>query len=150
VSALEALTRRGYVVDTMEIAGPWSALPEIYARTTEALLAVPGTMSATAHQSHAYLDGACLYFTFAAKPELDERERYYVAAWDAAQRAVLAAGGALSHHHGVGLNRARFVREALGSGLDVLASIKAALDPNGILNPGKLGLPDAFGEVTWP
>ncbi|MEA3055736.1 MAG: alkyldihydroxyacetonephosphate synthase [Actinomycetota bacterium] len=150
VSALEALTRRGYVVDTMEIAGPWSALPEIYARTTDALLAVPGTMSATAHQSHAYLDGACLYFTFAAKPELDERERYYVAAWDAAQRAVLGAGGALSHHHGVGLNRARFMREALGTGLDVLASIKSALDPNGILNPGKLGLPDAFGEVTWP
>lgn len=150
VSALEALTRRGYVVDTMEIAGPWSALPEIYERTVAALMSVPGTMSATAHQSHAYTDGACLYFTFAAKPEADERERYYVAAWDAAQRAVLADGGALSHHHGVGLNRSRFMGEALGAGLGVLASIKQALDPNGILNPGKLGLPDPFGEVCWP
>jgi alkyldihydroxyacetonephosphate synthase len=148
--ALEALTDGGYVFDTMEIAGPWSALPEIYERTIAALQSVNGTLAATAHQSHAYADGACLYFTFAAKPEPDQRERYYVAAWDAAQRAALRAGGALSHHHGVGLNRSRFMSEALGPGLDVLASIKRALDPNGILNPGKLGLPDAFGNVRWP
>ena len=150
VSALEALTRRGYVVDTLEIAGPWGALPRIYQRTVDALHAVPGTLAATAHQSHAYVDGACLYFTFAAKPEPDERERYYVAAWDAAQRAVLDEGGSLSHHHGVGLNRSRFMADALGAGHGVLASIKSALDPNGILNPGKLGLPDPFGEVRWP
>ena len=55
------------------------------------------------------LDGGCLYFTFAGRPPADEREAYYRAVWDAGQRAVLAAGGALSHHHGVGLNRARFV-----------------------------------------
>ena len=59
-------------------------------------------------------------------------------------------GGALSHHHGVGLNRSRFVREALGPSFDVLVAMKQALDPNGILNPGKLGLPDPFGAVKWP
>jgi len=150
VSALEALTTRGYVVDTMEVAGPWAALPRIYERTVAALRGVPGTLAATAHQSHSYIDGACLYFTFAAKPEPDDRERYYVAAWDAAQRAVLDAGGALSHHHGVGLNRSRFMSEAHGSAHGVLAAVKAALDPNGILNPGKLGLPDPFGAVSWP
>ena len=65
------------------------------------------------------------------------------------QRAVLANGGALSHHHGVGLNRSRFVREALGPAFDVLAGVKGALDPNGILNPGKLGLPSPFGETGF-
>jgi alkyldihydroxyacetonephosphate synthase len=150
VSALEALISRGYVVDTMEVAGPWRALPEMYARTTEAIRAVEHTLVASAHQSHSYIDGACLYFTFAGKPPEAEREAYYRAAWDAGQRAVLTAGGALSHHHGVGLNRARFVRDALGHGLDVLESVKRALDPNGILNPGKLGLSSEFGEPAWP
>ena len=96
------------------------------------------------HQSHSYTDGGCLYFTFAAKTEPDDRDRYYRAAWDAGTRAVLAAGGALSHHHGVGLNRSRFVAEALGPAFEVLVATKAALDPNGILNPGKLGLPSAL------
>ena len=150
VSALEALISRGFVVDTMEISASWSALPEVYARATEAILAVEHTMVASAHQSHSYLDGACLYFTFAGKPPEEEREQYYRAAWDAGQRAVLQAGGALSHHHGIGLNRSRFVADTLGAGFGVLQSVKDALDPNGILNPGKLGLQNPFGDVAWP
>jgi alkyldihydroxyacetonephosphate synthase len=150
VSALEALTRKGFVVDTMEIAGRWRDLPKIYDATRAAISAVPHAAAATAHQSHAYSDGACLYFTFAGRPPAEEREAFYVAAWDAGTRAVLAHGGALSHHHGVGLNRSRFMVEALGPAFEVLGATKAALDPNGILNPGKLGLPSPFGEVPWP
>ncbi|HXH58811.1 FAD-binding oxidoreductase, partial [Iamia sp.] len=112
--------------------------------------AVEGTLVASAHQSHSYTDGGCLYFTFAAQVDADERDAYYRAAWDAGTRAVLAHGGSLSHHHGVGLNRARFAREALGPAHDVLVAAKAALDPSGILNPGKLGLPSPFGELAWP
>jgi alkyldihydroxyacetonephosphate synthase len=59
-------------------------------------------------------------------------------------------GAALSHHHGIGLNRGRYVRAALGAAHDVLAATKAALDPVGILNPGKLGLPSPWGEPAWP
>ncbi|MEX2256859.1 MAG: FAD-binding oxidoreductase [Acidimicrobiia bacterium] len=151
VSALEALITRGYVVDTMEIAAPWRALPGIYDAASAAIRATEHTLVASAHQSHSYPDGACLYFTFAGQPPADEREAYYRAAWDAGTRAVLDHGGALSHHHGVGLNRARFVREALDGGFDVLVALKAALDPNGILNPGKLGLPSPFGpSPAWP
>jgi len=145
VDQLEALISGGLVVDTMEITGPWSRLPAIYEAAVTAIKAVPGTLAASAHQSHAYPDGACLYFTFAGKPAPEGKDDFYRAAWDAGTRAVLANGGALSHHHGVGINRARFMREALGTGLDVLGSIKSALDPNGILNPGKLGLPNPFG-----
>ena len=114
------------------------------------MMAVPHARAATCHLSHSYADGACLYFTFAATPPADEIESTYIALWDAGQRAVLAGGGNLSHHHGVGLNRGRFMAEALGSGHGVLAAIKATLDPNGIMNPGKLGLPTPFGAVPWP
>ena len=70
--------------------------------------------------------------------------------WDAGTGAILAAGGALSHHHGVGINRARFVPEALGEAFATLVALKGTLDPAGILNPGKLGLPSPFGDVGWP
>ena len=149
-SALQELTRKGFVVDTMEIAAPWSRLAELFDTVRAALSVVPHARVASCHLSHSYSDGACLYFTFAATPPSEEVESTYVAMWDAGQRAVLAHGGNLSHHHGVGLNRARFVAAALGPAAGVLASLKAALDPAGILNPGKLGLPSPFGEDPWP
>ncbi len=135
VSALEALTRKGFVVDTMEIAARWRDLPKIYAAARAAIMSVPGAAAATAHQSHAYTDGACLYFTFAGRPPAEEREPFYVAAWDAGTRAVLANGGALSHHHGVGLNRSRFVREALGRGVRRLAVGEGCARPERDLEP---------------
>lgn len=149
-SALQALTRKGFVVDTLEIAAPWAALDRVFHDVRTAMLAVPHARSSTCHLSHSYLDGACLYFTFAATPPADEVEATYVALWDAGSRAVLAAGGNLSHHHGVGLNRSRFIAEALGNSLPVLQAVKDALDPHGILNPGKMGLRSPFGEVQWP
>ena len=151
VSALHDAVNQGLVVDTMEVAAPWSALDTVYTRVLAALRGIDGMVAASAHQSHAYSDGACLYFTFAGTPATDERERFYLRAWDAAQGAALAAGASLSHHHGIGLNRARFMRTALGErGLAVLQSLKDALDPAGVLNPGKLGLSSPLGQVTWP
>lgn len=156
VAQLEQLISRGYVVDTMEISGRWSDLPALFDSVIAALSAVPGTLSASAHCSHSYLDGGCLYFTFAAQPTAGDGsdsptagdvDALHRSLWEAGTRAVLAGGGSLSHHHGVGLQRSRFVAEALGAGLDVFSSIKTALDPKGILNPGKLGLKSAFGNT---
>jgi alkyldihydroxyacetonephosphate synthase len=139
-SGLQALTRKGYVVDTMEIAVNWAACDNVVEAVESALLGVPHARSASCHLSHSYIEGACLYFTFAATPPPEEFEQTYLAMWEAGQRAALASGANLSHHHGVGYSRAGFMRDALGAGLDVLQSIKKSLDPHGILNPGKLGL----------
>ncbi len=144
VAALQELIGAGLVVDTMEISAPWAALPRIYDATIAAIGGVDGTLSVSAHQSHSYIDGGCLYFTFAGKVDPDARTAYHQAVWDAGVGAVLANGGSLSHHHGVGLHRSRYIREALGDAFDVIVALKGALDPNGILNPGKLGLPDPF------
>lgn len=146
VAALEALISRGFVVDTMEVSSPWSSMVAVDEAARGAIAAVPGTLAVSVHQSHSYPDGGCLYFTFAGGVDPDDRERYYEEVWDMGTRAVLAAGGSLSHHHGIGLNRARFVPDALGDGFAVLSAVKAALDPHGISNPGKLGLPDPFAS----
>jgi alkyldihydroxyacetonephosphate synthase len=171
VSALGPLWRAGIVVDTAEVAGRWASLPALARDVVHALDALDGTIAASVHLSHAYLDGACLYFTFAGRrpeggggpehgrdrpvhdaagPDAVFADGYYRRAWDALTDVVIAQDAAISHHHGVGLNRARFHKRALDGAHDVLVALKRALDPSGVLNPGKLGIPSPFGDVPWP
>jgi alkyldihydroxyacetonephosphate synthase len=144
VGALAPLWARGIVVDTIETAGPWSLLGDLHLMVRDALASLPDMLVVSVHQSHAYLDGACLYFTFAGQPGGDA-EAFYRSAWDHAMGAVLAGGGSLSHHHGIGRNRARFVADALGSAWPLLEGLKERLDPHHLLNPGVLGL----GGPPW-
>jgi alkyldihydroxyacetonephosphate synthase len=144
VGALAPLWERGFVVDTIEVAGSWSSLATMHRNVIAALHALPEIGVASVHQSHAYLDGACLYFTFAGRPTADPTA-FYRAAWDVVTHEVMASGGAISHHHGVGRNRARFVAGALGDAYSLLVAMKSLLDPGNILNPGVLGL----GGPSW-
>lgn len=148
VSGLQTAVAAGWIVDTIEVAATWTALPEVHRQVTDAIRAVPGTKVASCHQSHAYIDGACLYFTIAGRSE--EPDAWYRNAWHAAMATVNGIGGAVSHHHGIGLLRGSPLRQSLGPGFGVLERVKAALDPAGILNPGKLGFASAFGEVVVP
>ena len=149
VSALAPLYRAGIVVDTVEVSGRWSILADLYSSCLNSLRAVEGTLVASAHQSHAYTDGACIYLTFAGRmPEGESSkdpdtwaESYYASAWQSVMDTVIGAGGTISHHHGIGINRSRFMGPALGKASLLLESIKGVLDPRGILNPGKLGIP---------
>lgn len=166
VSALAPLWKAGIVVDTAEVAGPWAILPDLAREVPAALHKIEGTLVASVHQSHAYSHGACLYFTFAGRQEVSTNqeeksekanhehqqwaEEYYAAAWDALTAATVRHGAAISHHHGIGINRARFLSPSLGPGFAVLQHLKSAMDPRGILNPGKLGFESPFGSPEWP
>ncbi|MCA1823837.1 MAG: FAD-binding oxidoreductase [Mycobacteriales bacterium] len=125
--------------DTIEVAALWSRLPRVYDEMRAALSAhVPVVL---AHVSHCYPEGASIYWSFGSDAASDaDAIGRYDAAWAAALDACRGAGGTLGHHHGVGLARASWLAAEIGAGHAVLRAVKAALDPNGICNPGKLGL----------
>jgi alkyldihydroxyacetonephosphate synthase len=138
----DALLDRGIATDTLETAAPWSALAGLAAGVRTALgraLGPEGERVVTlCHVSHPYADGASLYFTvFFRCPSDPERA---VARWAtlkrAATQAIVAGGGTVTHHHGVGSWHAPWLGGEVGAtGLRVLSAAAAALDPAGILNP---------------
>ncbi|MFM7828119.1 MAG: FAD-binding oxidoreductase, partial [Acidimicrobiaceae bacterium] len=148
-SGLQILSKKGFVIDTMEVAVAWSRVNQVAESVKSSIMQVTGARSASCHISHSYIDGACIYFTFVAEPsdkDLQSVELAYSQIWDAAQNAALQSGANLAHHHGVGINRAKYMKRALGPAHEVLTSIKGALDPKDILNPGKLGIASMRGE----
>jgi alkyldihydroxyacetonephosphate synthase len=125
----------GVIVDTMEVAGLWSAVPRLYESIRAALSA--HAQAVACHLSHLYPSGSSLYFTFLIGAADDrEAEASYRAAWHAAAKSCTEAGGTITHHHGVGRLKAPFLAQDLGdTGASVLTRIRQALDPAGIMNP---------------
>lgn len=138
----------GFVSDTLEMVGRWGDLSAIYDEVVAAIAGVPGTLAGSAHQSHAYVDGACLYFSLRGEVDVAKRADWYRAAWDAANAVLVRHRATLSHHHGVGLLRSPYMRDALATAFPLLETVKRALDPMNLLNPGKLGLDDQVGIPT--
>ncbi|MEA1872594.1 MAG: FAD-binding oxidoreductase [Chloroflexota bacterium] len=131
------LMQYGGVVDTIEVSALFKDATKLYREMVAAMKAVEGVLDVSGHYSHFYREGACLYVTFAGIPK--DPMRYYQDTWDAAMKATLKNSGSISHHHGVGFWRIQYMEQELGaSGVKLLKSIKTALDPNGVLNRGKL------------
>jgi alkyldihydroxyacetonephosphate synthase len=139
VPSWEFFLEREMLADTIEVAATWDRIERVYDTVVAALGGAPGVIVASGHSSHGYPQGTNIYFTFVMKPEDFARaEEAYLEAWSRALRATLAAGGTISHHHGIGRLRAPWLAEELGSAYPLLKDLKRALDPNGIMNPGAL------------
>lgn len=139
VSLSSKMIRQGAVLDTIEVTANWDNAFTVYKNMREALLNVEGTALASGHYSHVYPEGACLYMTICGFAPGDKTE-YYKRFWSAAMEACLASGASIGHHHGLGLHRGLWMEEEQGENLKILRRIKQALDPKGIMNPGKLSL----------
>jgi alkyldihydroxyacetonephosphate synthase len=131
------LMQHGGVVDTIEVSALFKDSAKLYRDMVASMKAIEGVLEVSGHYSHFYREGACLYVTFAGIPK--DPLQYYQDTWNAAMEATFNNNGSISHHHGVGLWRMQYMEQELGaSGVKLLKSIKNALDPDGILNRGKL------------
>ncbi|MEX2447636.1 MAG: FAD-binding oxidoreductase [Solirubrobacterales bacterium] len=139
----DSLIGIGALVETLETAHTWSRLGELYAGVGSAIreeLAAQGTPGLVfCHLSHAYADGASLYFTFISRARRGEEVEQWRTVKRAASEAIVAADGTITHHHAVGRDHAPYMRAEVGeTGLEVLRAMKQRLDPSGIMNPQKL------------
>jgi alkyldihydroxyacetonephosphate synthase len=134
---MEFLEPAGSYLDTIELAAPWTLLGELHARVKPAI-AVGGL--ALCHFSHAYEQGCCAYFTFGGSGDTEQGARSaYTRAWEGAMTIALELGATISHHHGVGRVRARWVADEMGGWMRVWQSIKESIDPQGVMNPRAVG-----------
>jgi alkyldihydroxyacetonephosphate synthase len=139
----DTLMGMGAMVETLETSHTWSRFGELHAAVGDAIrnsLASQGTPGLVfCHLSHAYADGASLYFTFISRARRGAELEQWAAVKRAACEAIVAHGGTITHHHAVGRDHAPYMEAEVGkTGLDVLQAAKERLDPAGIMNPGKL------------
>ena len=129
---------------TIDVVAPYSRIEPVY-HALRAAVKEPYAhtgLQLRMHFSHWYPWGTMIYARFVI-PDGGEPERaaeLHDKIWDDGLEAVFAAGGVINDHHGVGLKLAPYMERQHGAALGTMRRIKAALDPNGIMNPGKLGL----------
>lgn len=139
----------GHIMDipqmfgTMDTVATFDNIEEIYWAMKHAIEDNFPGVRFIAHCSHWYEWGTMIYDRFIMDhPPQDPQEaiRLHNQIWNAGVRAAMAHGGVINDHHGIGLKLGRLMKEQYGPAMQVLEGLKKSLDPNGIMNPYKLGL----------
>ncbi|XP_058384266.1 probable D-lactate dehydrogenase, mitochondrial isoform X1 [Diceros bicornis minor] len=122
---------KGYSTD---VCVPISRLPEILVQTTEDLKASGLTGAIVGHVGDGNFHCALLI-------DPDDPEELHRAKTFAEQlgRRALALHGTCTGEHGIGLGKRQLLQEEVGAvGVETMRQLKAALDPRGLMNPGKV------------
>ena len=130
---------------TTEVSVDWSRVVDLYEsvlrRVREEFPRAADLTMLGAHSSHSYQTGTNLYFVYdydiAVEPRQEITE-YHEPLNAIVVEEALRHGGSMVHHHGIGKYRTPWTREEHGSATVLLERMKAALDPNGIMNPGTI------------
>ena len=132
-------TTAGFSVgDTIDIVATYDKLENVYHAMKEAMEAHDAIVMS--HFSHMYPNGGSIYMIFfLSAPDAESAWAKYKKVWDDGVAACHKEGGTMSHQHGVGLNRTTYTEGEWGPAFQILIQIKNLLDPNGIMNPDKLG-----------
>jgi alkyldihydroxyacetonephosphate synthase len=131
---------------TIDVVADFKHIEAVYHETTKAIReAVPEKwgLQLNTHLSHWYEWGSMIYARMkvpTGPTKLKEAKALHDKIFRAGVEAAMAAGAVMNDHHGVGLRLEPYMRAQYGPGMKMLSRIKQALDPNGILCPGKLGL----------
>ncbi|TWP38941.1 FAD-binding oxidoreductase [Leekyejoonella antrihumi] len=138
----DALMDRGVIVETLETATFWSDIEALYdavkVALEETLRGTGATPIVLCHISHVYRTGASLYFTVAFDGNEQPAEQWQRAK-AAASEAIRRCGATITHHHAVGRDHLHWYAQEIGPiGVRALRAVKAAMDPDGVLNPGVL------------
>jgi alkyldihydroxyacetonephosphate synthase len=137
------LLDRGITPDVSETSTVWSNIVPLYRATTTALRAAILESGVKpwvgCHVSHTYHSGASLYLTFACRQQSGREMQQYLNAKRAAQQSFIDHGATLSHHHAVGTEHLPWLSDDISPlGVLAVAAIKDGLDPDNIMNPGRL------------
>lgn len=133
----------GIMADVSETSTTWNNLLPLYYKTREAIIQATldtGSQSVCGcHISHTYHAGASLYFTFACSQKPGEELKQYDYIKKAAEDAFIKYGGCLSHHHAVGYEHRPWIQDDISAlGVKAVQALKNNLDPQAIMNPGKI------------
>jgi len=117
-----------------DISVPRDAFPEVVRRIREISERHGFTIAVYGHAGDGNIHPSILCDL--SKPGEEERVHRAV---DDIFAAALGVGGTLSGEHGIGITKRPYLKDALGDiGIRTLRAVKTALDPQGILNPGKI------------
>ena len=137
-----------FLAESFETFVPWSRLREVVFATKKRIKdehrsrSLPGNPLVSCRVTQLYDGGACVYFYFCMNFEnVQDPSRTLAEIESAAREEILARGGSLSHHHGVGKLRTPFVNQVNSDSFcDMLQRVKQGIDPSNIFGAGNCGL----------
>jgi len=134
----KAVSQSDTLVDTIEVSVIWKDSFALYEKVVNEISKFGIAM---AHFSHACREGVYIYFSFAVSdsdPEKLKEKQQKV--WESTMESCLTIGASVSNYPGISLRRAQWLKQELGVGHELLQKLKKEIDPDNILNPGKLEL----------